>query len=1196
MPTPGAAGPAGDLGSVHPALGGRDGLWVFRQPEEGEPTYGSITYRGGTSGGAGGASAASAAITLPAGWQPGDMAVYLVRVSTTGQTFSQSAGTGAWVIDQQGSFASGGTSWMTAHRVLGSGDTAPTFAWQTAARWAWAGCALYSARGLPLAIDTYAPGDPALSASAGSTLLPDAATAQGLGEASVLLISGRSAAANTAISHLFQPPAGWSWADGDSGFEGNQGLNARFAGAAYRLNVSGTVQPPLATLADSGGDTFWMTAHHVLIAEHPQADPPPPQRYWRAFDTALLLRPQRPQPAIPQRGAGAAGPAPVGPPVRQYPARWWPRSRPPQSALPVTPPPSLFVHQDLAAVQMTSSVTTVSVTLTRPVHAGDLLVAFTGAPTGSTFPADISDSSGNTWLAGSTVNHATLLYCLAALDSPGGLTVTVAHTGQSGTRFLAVERFSVSGAVQLFGSVLASTASGTSGSTSTATGVPAGSLLVMGIHADNGNARFADGSSNGVPGIIGAEAFNGSGSGMIQYVTAAAGGSEAMSWLSAVSLSSSPGQALAVFSVQIPLPAAGQRKGFPFTQLMRRWMQPQPVPAQAAAAAAPLAAPPRPRRPLLLPVRGRLQQPPRVPQPPPPAMPRRRPLVPRHWQPEHRPPQQVGAGGQPMPQASARPSRLPWVKRRQPVYQPAPPQAGTGAGPQQRLLTPSRQARLWRPLRSRMVMPAVPQVGAGAGPVPVPVGRPRRLPWPRPRPLPAQLPAAPAAAAPAPLAPPAARPRRVPWLPGRRIAQGPVPPLPAAPAASQPRRRPWVSRRQPRHLPGIPQIGAGGQPIPAASARPRRLPWVRPRQPVAQPAPAQFGPGAGPSRPAAPPHRQVFRWWPLRSAIRSAVPPQAGAGGHPMPQQGPRHRLRYLRKPSRSYFPPPSPTNTPGTAVPAPVAARPRRLPWVRYRNPTSVVPGPTVAPAIAAPPGVQRPRRLILPRRATPPQPVPWRQPGAAQPHQRRLGRWRPGPPRRPQQVPYSQEVYQPLPAPGMPRRRPLPWPLPRRAAAALRQPAPLPAPASAVNRRFTWVRPRRPSAGLPKVPPAALPPTAQRPRRLPWRPRRSPVYPYAPPKPPPPAPPAPIGPRPRRWLPSGWLRRLWPSQPPPPKQVPPSDQLFGLAALPAHSWWAALPAAAAPFAAGPPSPSGMGALAPHGRWGALPPHGGSMPGSPHG
>ncbi len=89
------------------------------------------------------------------------------------------------------------------------------------------------------------------------------------------------------------------------------------------------------------------------------------------------------------------------------------------------PPPPLFTHEDSAIAQATADVTVITVTLTKPVNAGDLLICAAKSPDGAMTSANLSDTAGNTWTVAGGGNFFYFAYCLASNAAPDGLTLTV---------------------------------------------------------------------------------------------------------------------------------------------------------------------------------------------------------------------------------------------------------------------------------------------------------------------------------------------------------------------------------------------------------------------------------------------------------------------------------------------------------------------------------------------------------------------------------------------------------------------------------------------------------------------------------------------------------------------------------------------------------------------------------------------------
>lgn len=225
-----------------------------------------IQYRSpGTSGNNGTASDLSVTITLPTGWQAGDILFVIIRVGTSAETITQTAGTGTWTIDFTTSNGVASYTIAVAHRVMASGDNAPTFSWGTAGRQCWSCGGFYSDANGTLALDKWGATDP-VQASTVNSIIPNSVAAANSNEASMVLTGARATASGSATSHAYTPPTGWTWNDGDGSFSAS-GLNARFAANAYNLNVSGTVTPGSESLTDSTSDTFFLAVYHALVSE-----------------------------------------------------------------------------------------------------------------------------------------------------------------------------------------------------------------------------------------------------------------------------------------------------------------------------------------------------------------------------------------------------------------------------------------------------------------------------------------------------------------------------------------------------------------------------------------------------------------------------------------------------------------------------------------------------------------------------------------------------------------------------------------------------------------------------------------------------------------------------------------------------------------------------------------------------------------
>lgn len=220
----------------------------------------AIQLRAATNGSA---SAASFTPTLPTGNQPGDFCAFIIRVGATGQTLSQTGGTGTWTLQYNTSDSSGGYTYAVAWRVLQSGDTAPTFSWTTSNAYTYSIIGLYSDTGKTLNTDAWAIELDTTTSS--NSVTPNAVTASGSGEASVILTCARAATETVPTSFTYTPPSGWTLpANGD---QWTGSANSRFSAVVYQLGLSGTVTPGAESLTDSSSGAYFFSVAHVLVSE-----------------------------------------------------------------------------------------------------------------------------------------------------------------------------------------------------------------------------------------------------------------------------------------------------------------------------------------------------------------------------------------------------------------------------------------------------------------------------------------------------------------------------------------------------------------------------------------------------------------------------------------------------------------------------------------------------------------------------------------------------------------------------------------------------------------------------------------------------------------------------------------------------------------------------------------------------------------
>jgi hypothetical protein len=214
----------------------------------------------------------------------------------------------------------------------------------------------------------------------------------------------------------------------------------------------------------------------------------------------------------------------------------------------VAPSPApLFTHEDSAIAQATGNVSVITVTLTKPVNAGDLLVCAAKSPDGSMTSANLSDSAGNSWTVAGGGNYLYLAYCLASNAAPGGLTLTVTTQNVS-HHGVVVDRFTPASGHTAEFSAFSDNLNLSSFSTGldypygnqppgTITSVQSGDLAYMGFFVLAGDSScvysggYQDGSS-GTPAVIGAQVTESNGDGgFSEYVPSTnLVGTVAMQW------------------------------------------------------------------------------------------------------------------------------------------------------------------------------------------------------------------------------------------------------------------------------------------------------------------------------------------------------------------------------------------------------------------------------------------------------------------------------------------------------------------------------------------------------------------------------------------------------------------------------------------------------------------------------------------
>jgi hypothetical protein len=160
-----------------------------------------------TSGGTGAFSAGTFSnVTLPAGWQPGDLCTVTSVLTTTGTVDTSSPGWNSLVQLQQSA-----TPWFmtrTWWKVLETGDTRPVLTSSGTPGNTWQARCITSSVG-PVAMDAVA--NSAVSAAISATPTPAPVTPQGGGRAALAIFGGCSQrVASDTTNPSFSAPAGWT--------------------------------------------------------------------------------------------------------------------------------------------------------------------------------------------------------------------------------------------------------------------------------------------------------------------------------------------------------------------------------------------------------------------------------------------------------------------------------------------------------------------------------------------------------------------------------------------------------------------------------------------------------------------------------------------------------------------------------------------------------------------------------------------------------------------------------------------------------------------------------------------------------------------------------------------------------------------------------------------------------------------------
>jgi hypothetical protein len=191
--------------------------------------------------------------------------------TTTASTWSQTGGpTWTFKYNNLQDGTAGGCQAMAAWRIMQAGDTAPTFTVSTSAPNAYAIIGFTPDAGNTMAIDTWAASN--VLTTAASSITPNAATAAGTGEVSVVMVGEVNAGTGKNSSGLTMP-SGYTTDGTHSDYVGASGQNQYAIGIGGVLGVSGTVTPGA---ANYGTSSLTGVALHVLLTESSGAAGGPP--------------------------------------------------------------------------------------------------------------------------------------------------------------------------------------------------------------------------------------------------------------------------------------------------------------------------------------------------------------------------------------------------------------------------------------------------------------------------------------------------------------------------------------------------------------------------------------------------------------------------------------------------------------------------------------------------------------------------------------------------------------------------------------------------------------------------------------------------------------------------------------------------------------------------------------------------------
>jgi hypothetical protein len=196
-----------------------------------------------------------AAGTAPAA---GDIVLVITETNSSTATLSVTP-SGVWTTKETDVLSSSGVI-AAVYRIFDGTETAPTFTWSAGARQTWVAVALAPDTGNTVSIDVWA--TTKVDGTAGTSHTPNAATAAGTGEVSVVLCTARASASGTTAITI-TPATNWTTTTTAS-FAGSASVASWASEVAFRTGQgSGSIAPGAFTTNVS----TTMVLFHVLVKE-----------------------------------------------------------------------------------------------------------------------------------------------------------------------------------------------------------------------------------------------------------------------------------------------------------------------------------------------------------------------------------------------------------------------------------------------------------------------------------------------------------------------------------------------------------------------------------------------------------------------------------------------------------------------------------------------------------------------------------------------------------------------------------------------------------------------------------------------------------------------------------------------------------------------------------------------------------------